>query len=183
MIPMREMVTDKQINTVLDVLRDLQPYILLTQREVDSAIPKELDGGVASSATTTFIRACNRLDAMLDDAERWTLRSSDSLYDAMKAHYEAAVKVTASQLDAVANMQRPSRRLKPSFTRIGEEFIAFWGTADLPGGMILGRGPTPEVALNDFDAAFERRAAEQIQFAPASEERLKKTPPTKKRKS
>lgn len=172
-LPSREMVTNQQFQTVLDILGSLQPYLLLTQREIESGIPKELDGGVNSAAATTFIKACDRLDTMLDDMSRWKLETNDALYEAMTAHFQGATKAHEGQMKVFEDMQRPSRKLRPSLTTINFEFIAYWGDVTLPGGMILGRGKTPSEALLDFDNAFNRAAAEQLRFAPASEERLR----------
>lgn len=171
-VPSAEVLTDIQISSVLSVLNALQPYLLLTHREIDSGMKAELDGGVPCSAVATFAKACSRLDAMLDDPKRWDGSGASSLYDSIKAHYDSAVKVNEGQVRAVEELRRPSRRLQPKFTTIGTEFVAYWGDTEFPGGLLLGRGATPEAALLDFDAAFNKRTAEQLRFAPAAEERI-----------
>lgn len=181
-LPSRELVTHQQFQTVLDVLGSLQPFLLLTQREMELGIPKELEGGIVASAATTFIKACDRLDTMLDDQSRWKLKENDELYAAMTAHYVGMSKVNEEQLKTFAQVQRPSHRLKPSVTTINGEFISFWGSPKLPGGLVLGRGPTPEEALKDFDIAFSRKVDEQLRFAPASEERIAAEPVEAKKK-
>lgn len=172
-LPSREAVSNQQFDTVLNVIRELQPYLLMTQREIELGIPRELDGGITSSAAATFIRACNRMDAMIDDASRWHLKENDALYEAMTKHFTSASENAQKQIETLIDTSRPSHQLKPTFTVVKGEYVAFWGTLALPGGMILGKGTTPEAALKDFDAAFLRDAANNLRFAPEAEERLK----------
>ena len=172
-VPAAESLTDMQVNTVLSVLNSLQPYLLLTQREIDTGMKPELDGGVPCAALSTFVTACSRLDALLNDASRWDGLATGNLMTAMTEHYDSATKFNDSQTATHAELHRPSRRLQPRFTTIGQEFIAVWGDAQLPGGQILGRGKTPAEALLDFDAAFNRAVGEQLRFAAASEDRVK----------
>lgn len=171
-IPSREASSDQQVNTVLGILGSLQPYLLLTGREIESGIPAELDGGVVSSASVTFMKACDRLDSILDDNTRWNLKDQDTLYSAMVRHYEGALELNKKQGSALDELNRPSHVFKPKLTTVNGEFIAMWGDAGLPGGLILGRGLTPNLAFEDFDRAFKKSVQEQLRFAPASEERL-----------
>lgn len=167
------MVTDQQFKTVLDIIEGLQPYLLLTQREIELGIPQELDGGVTASAAVTMMKACERMDQMLADATRWNLKENDALYEAMTKHFTVAAQTNQKKIEEILHSHRPSTRMQPTFTVIKGEYIAFWGATNLPGGMILGKGPTPEAALTDFDAAFLRDAPNQLRFAKESEERLK----------
>ncbi len=175
-MPSREQTSNAQFDTVLSVLGALTPYLLLSHREIDDTLPRSLDGGASASAVATFATACNRLDAMLNDPERWKLDQTDAVQGAVQEHFRGAAEVHKAQVQAVADMRRPSVVRKPRLTTIGGEFIAIWGDPSLPGGLILGRGMTPEEALEDFDQAFTRQAGQQLKFAPASEERLRGEP-------
>lgn len=172
-LPSRETTSDLQFGTVLSVLGALTPYLLLTQREIEGGIPTSVDGGAVASATATFAVACDRLDKMLNDSTRWGLETTDTLNTSVKEHFRGAVEVQKAQVQAVSDMRRPSSVHKPRLTTVAGEFIALWGDPTLPGGMILGRGLTPEAALVDFDLAFTRKVAEQLRFAPAATDTLK----------
>lgn len=176
-LPSRDAICTQQISTVLMIMRELQPYLLAGEtRDIDTGQHLELDGGAACAALTTFVKACDRLDHMLNDMSRWNLKEHDGLYSAMTDHFNTASEVNRNQIEAVKRIQSPAVRLKPQLTTIGNEFIAFLVTSDLPGGTIIGKGRTPQLALDDFNAAFTRLVEDQLRFAAASEERLKAAP-------
>jgi len=165
-LPCRETVSNFQFETLFSALESLRPYLLLPPRELEAEAP-QLDGGVVAAAVATFTKICDRMEVMLADNDRWSLKQNDELYSAITNYYR----------DAGSTLTRPSRNFRPEFTIINGEYIAMWGNPNLPGGIVIGKGPTPEAALLDFDIAFKRKTDEQYRLAPASEERLKSTPP------
>lgn len=164
-LPCRETVSNFQFETLFTALETLRPFLMGHPLALED-LPPALDGGVSSSAVATFTRICDRLDSMFLDNDRWSLKQNDALYDAITNYYR----------DAASNMTRPSRNFRPEFTIIAGEYIAMWGNPKLPGGIVIGKGPTPEAALLDFDEAFTRKTEEQYRLAPASEERLRPEP-------
>lgn len=58
-----------QVNTLLNVLNALQPKI--EEFEESGKVP--MDENVKTSIEGTIIRACNRLDDILDDKARWAM--------------------------------------------------------------------------------------------------------------
>ncbi len=171
-VPSVEVLTNIQLNSVLSVLQALQPYLLLTQRELDAGIPKDLDGGLDAASLNTYVKACSRLDALLDDESRWSLQGAQSLYKAMQEHHESAARFNENQSKVLAELHRPSRRLQPKLATFGAEFVAYWGDALMPGGIVIGRGATPADAMLDFDAAFNRRPEAQLKFTPEAQQKL-----------
>lgn len=159
------------------VMRELQPYLLTEIVDIGVEHRPDLDGGAGCAAAATFIKACGRLDDMLDDKSRWNLKENDELYQAITEQIKTASEVNRNQVEAIKRIQTPAVRLKPALSTIGNEFIAFLSTSSLPGGTIIGKGKTPQLALEDFNAAFERVVEQQLRFAPASEERLKAAAP------
>lgn len=163
MMPSKEQTLDKQVDTVLSVIGALTPFIIAPLRDFDP--PRELDGGVAASAVTTFAAACDRLDKMLKDESKWDLKGHDGLYAAMTAHFSKAAEMHTAQTQTLLDMRRPCNIRRPHITLIDGEFIAIWGDPSRPGNHIMGKGLTPEAALADYDAAFARRAEEQWSIA------------------
>jgi len=167
----REDSNQQQISTLLSILHSLQPYLLEPHRSIFSEdVPNrpELDGGASASASATFSALCNRLDAVLADAERW---SASGFYGEFEkevlAVHKAQREFLEAQLQSARQLQRPSFQFKPSLTTIrtqeGQEyFLAYWGDVEKEGHAIIGRGTTPEAAMLDFDAAFKRAPGEQI---------------------
>lgn len=154
------------------VMRELQPYLLTEIADLGIERRPDLDGGAACAATSTFVKACSRLDDMLDDKLRWNLKENDELYQSITEQMKTASEVNRNQVEAIKRIQTPAVRLKPALTTVAGEFIAFHSTSNLPGGTIIGKGKTPSAALEDFNAAFERIVEQQLRFAAASEARI-----------
>jgi len=167
----REDSNQQQIGTLLSIFQTLQPYLLEPRRSVFSEdVPNrpELDGGAAASASATFSALCNRVDAVLADAERWNASGFYGEFEKeVLAVHKAQREFLEAQLQSARQLQRPSFQLKPSLTTFqngdgAEYFLAYWGDLEKEGHAIIGRGTTPETALLDFDAAFKRTPAEQV---------------------
>lgn len=148
-IPTREQCTGQQMGILLSVLATLHPYILEGYR--GGELPKEIDGGAHAAATTTFINACDRIDNILQQTDRWTLDKQNELYDSAVAFNKAQTAVSQAAL-------RPSVYLKPLLQAYQDKYVAYWGTA---AGFIVGIGTTPEEAYLDFDAAWKRQPENQ----------------------
>lgn len=161
--PLKEELTDRQLGSILGVLRELQPYLLEDVVE-PGGTPKDrsLDGGVESAAATSFLKACARMDLILDDASRWTLKTQNTLIAEMIRTHKAQQKFIATQEAASAHLQTPRFLLRPTLAIANEGYIAFWGNINAAGEAIIGKGKTPNEALEDFDAAFHRTPEEQI---------------------
>lgn len=165
-VPTRESVSERQVDTVLTILTHLQPYLLWTHREVqDGEEHLKIDGGVKNSAEVTFIKACERLEAMLGDNNRWHMGNADELYKSIIANQQSMQKFNEAQTLAVNELRRPSRIFHPSFSSAGEDgFVAYHVSSDFPGGILMGKGATPADACLDFDKAFHRLVQDQLKF-------------------
>lgn len=182
-IPSRESTAEQQVHTALSVLHALLPYVLEPQREPGKEV-KEMDGGVECAVVATFVKACNRLDAMLDDPSRWRLEDHDRLYDSMVKSHEAQQGFLKAQTDAANIVQRPSYQLRPVLAQtLDNLYIAYYGNPQVDGGCLIGRGKTPKEALEDFDRAFERTTDEQFRIiagnATTAEPSMEKSKPGK----
>ena len=95
-IPNRESIAEQQVNTALNILNNLAPFILAPHREFPN-LPKELDGGTECAAVTTFVKVCARLDAMLDSMAASGGGRRDRLTDFTRALTGAYYFVPASE--------------------------------------------------------------------------------------
>lgn len=172
-LPAREEVSATQIHQLLAIVHALQPYVLVTHREVDNT-PMDIDGGTVMAAAHTFATVCNRLDSIVSDPARWDLKAQDTLYESMTKHFDAATEVHKSQVETLKGMRRPSTQFKPQFTKVANQlFVAYWGDLTDPDSLIMGKGATPDEALVDFDAAFQRLIDKQVKFSPEAEAKLR----------
>lgn len=162
-VPLKEEITDRQLGPILAVIRELQPYLLEDVVE-PGGTPKDrsVDGGVESAAATTFLKACARMDSILDDESRWSLKTHNTLVAEMVKTQKAQQKFIEVQQASSENLQAPHFLLRPTLGIAGEGYVAWWGNINVAGEAIIGQGKTPNEAFADFDAAFERTPAEQI---------------------
>lgn len=159
--PTREMLVENQIETCLQVLECLKGYLLLHTRDVEQQ--PALDGGAVSAGVATFMKACQRIDSILDSNESWKLDGHIAISKSILDVHEAQKKFLQEQAASAAEVRRPSYQLRPTLLSLGAEgFAAVWGDVSTPGAALVGRGSTPKAALLDFDAAFERTPSEQL---------------------
>jgi hypothetical protein len=169
-IPSRDSSNTTQLSALLGIMQSLQNYLLLPPQEPGHT-PPELDGGALAAASTTFIKTCAKIDELLEDKSRWSLEVQDALYAACIQTQEFQQKFIRTQTESAAILQRPSFQIKPMLVLVEGGYIAIHGdlTSD---GAVIGSGATPEAAMRDFDAAWNRRPVEQTKIIPVEE-----TPP------
>jgi len=166
-LPTRESLTRSQLETLHTIIQNLSPYLLGRPSFFmpDEDTPRKIDGGVAASASVTFINVCSRIDEMLADKSRWDTAAHDRLYDAIASVQKAQVDYLNAQAEGAKMLQRPSIQFHPTVANDGEKFVAFYGDINRVGYAIIGLGNTPAEALADFDQAFLRSPREQIIMA------------------
>lgn len=162
-LPTRESTSQHQIFTLLEVTAALRPY-LLPSHDADSPhkLPPQLDGGAVAAAATTFIKTCACIDDLVDDKSRWGLDQHDALLKMVSGVMEQQKLFLMEQMLAAQSLRRPCFRFQPTLIQADNEFLAIFGDPFTPGAHIIGRGLTPNAALDDFDAAFSRVPAEQL---------------------
>jgi len=160
----KEVVTSQQVQSVLEILAGIEPFLLVPLRHEDSDRPADLDGGVACGAATTFLKATSRLDAILDDESRWGIKGHNDVQNAILRTQACQQTFLEQQSLAAKEIRRPSFIYRPAVYTHDGLFYAVWGDAASPDCSIAGAGETPEAALLDFDAAFKRVSLEQVTF-------------------
>lgn len=159
----RDRANENQVRTLLTIVQTLNPY-LLASTDTISGGGYGVDKEAEDSACATFMTVCNRLDTMLADASRWSIKDSEDVVESICATQAAIQAYYAEQSQTVKALRAPHRIFKPQFAKMGEAFTAYYASSDFPGGILIGQGGTPEAALADFDEAFNRLPAEQLKF-------------------
>lgn len=175
-IPSRDSTTVTQISALLAVANQLQPYLLLPHPDIDdpaSRNPLKLNGEALIAATSTFIKTCEALDQIVSDPARWSLAQSDALYLAATAAQVQHKEFLLAQTQAAQSIKRPSYQLRPTLAVFENSYVAYWGDITIQDAAIIGRGETPEAALADFDAAFQRSPDKQVKFIFETEKRTR----------
>lgn len=157
-IQTKEEATLQHVTAILNVVHMMRGALAGSSAE---------EGGLSAepriAAELTFMKACERLDSILDDSARWGVSNHSKLNEAIASVHKTQERVLKAQLNHLEQASRPSNRLRPTIATYGlGHFLAIWGSLDKPGMAIIGRGKTPAEALTDFDAAFHRTPNEQI---------------------
>lgn len=177
-MPTREVITEFQMHSLLSVINTLQPYLLLRERDLDGEPSPKVDGGAQMAAVQTFVAVCQKIEDIVRQPKRWDTESHDKLYENIETIQKEQIALFIAQRRVAEKLERRSYNMNPEMRIIeGGQYIAFVGDLNIPGGAIIGMGPTPEKALVDLDEAFNRAPAQQLVVTDAPPEVDNPLPP------
>jgi hypothetical protein len=131
---------------------------------------RSIDGEAHLAATNTFIKACEKIDSILDDPKRWGIDFQLALekqYNEVHVNQQENLKTQIAESEqrriTAAAIVLPHFRYRPALVRLEEGgWAAFLGDVnDLDSG-ILGLGDNPEAALASFDRAFVGEMTDEV---------------------
>jgi hypothetical protein len=140
--------TDVQLRMLMGVYRGMEEVMSSSDRADYNQYPND----VVQKASGTAIMALHQIDNILDDPRRWSVDESD-----LEKNYTACLKSAAAITDAQVIRAKldsmPHVRHGARLARVGlNDWVAVLGTGD--GQQVLGRGPSPQAALDAFDRVF-----------------------------
>lgn len=184
LMPSRDAVTAYQTATILSIVNTMGQF--LAQPDIDPAHPHKaggaMDGGPRDSATVTFIKACERLDAILEDKSRWDLEIQRLMeLQLVKLMNEQRIFLAAQTAASLA-LNTPTYLHQPKIINAGDgTFVALLGDPEHPA--CLGIGDSPEAACRDFDASFRGELTEnQLKYLQEHPDNKEQTAPKQPRK-
>lgn len=153
-LPHPDAVTGQQIDNLLRIAGTLLGIVCAGEREENIPGKNSPDGSVKTSAEATFINVCNRLDAIVNDPQRFNLDFQKSLEQRAGEIQNYNIELLKNQAAAAAEMKTPHFRFRPHLRRAPGTpgWIAILG--DDPDNAIAGMGHTPEAAVKAFDQIF-----------------------------
>ncbi len=164
-LPTKELLTQQHVDCLLGISGHLRFFINVDPETTEN----EVDGGVHCAAVATLVKVFDRLDSILDDRSRWDMTGQSKLMESITELYAQQIDLykkqvlfTEAQTKSSEQIQRPSFKLSPTLAEMGDQYVAYWGDINTRGRAIIGMGKTPNEALADFDAAFNRMPNEQI---------------------
>lgn len=157
--PTANAATSEQIHTLLGIVGLLNPYLTADDEE------KIVDEEAKTSASSTFIRVCNRLDLIIEDNKRWDVAKLDEVVDSLRGMYDAQtdyMKKTGGLADAqraeAEKADAPHLRRNVMLHVLNNgEYMAVDGDPSLT-STIKAVGNTPEEAAKLFDAIWTGKA-------------------------
>lgn len=133
-------------------MRPGTPSFLQGETQPQPSIPKEAE----LSAEVTFIKACATLDSILEDHERWSLKTQRELAQKFEDARNLNQKYLEYQAEAMRLHTTPHFRFKPSLMRLNDgRFLAILGSTEDLNNAIVGVGGSAEEALQRFDETFQ----------------------------
>ncbi|MCI0695676.1 hypothetical protein L0337_27195 [candidate division KSB1 bacterium] len=147
-LPSREAITQHQIHTLLAVVGTLFPYIAEPHRETNIPNGHKMDGEATASASTTFIKVCDRIDKIVEDESRWDLKITQNLEDQAKEVLQYHKALLGEQIIATKIMVLPHNRFRPAIYTMED------GTVVAELGDFIAAGKSPAEALQAWDMLF-----------------------------
>jgi hypothetical protein len=172
----RDMSTQSQIGMLLAVSNTMIGFLRMVDKaEEDRSVePEQCEASIA--AENTLITACDRIDSILKDDNRWGLEFQTRLEKLFEKNTEIARGVAEKQTalieesrekervqrEAILQSQKPHILFRPTlFPMPDHTWVAFLGDpANLRSG-IMGTGQSPVAALDSFDLAFSGRLTQE----------------------
>jgi hypothetical protein len=189
-LPSRDAVTGAQVYTLLNVLGTaVNVWTSVTRKGDDEGgVPQSRanDGGIACAAEATAINALAKLDDIVNDKSRWELVTQTLLEVALRRMYDLNAEVLRQTAYATALAAAPHSRYNPTLALHEGTWYAVLGDLSKPENLIVGRGPTPHLAMLSFDDAFvngtKKIVVTEAEVVPPTPESEKPTKPRKKSK-
>ena len=166
----RDLSTNQQIGMLLGVCANMSTVLLNPERAHEN-IPgaQSMDGEAHQAAAVTFMKACDRLDKILDDPARWGIDYQHRLEQQYEERHEAQLKMMAAQQSeslsrklSADHIRAPSFRYRPMLINEDGTWVAFLGNPEDIENGISGVGPNPEAALRSFDASFDGKISPAV---------------------
>lgn len=133
-----------QVSIILSILETLWKSVCSPEN-----FQRDEESTVASSAT--WIKACDRLDTILDQSDRWAPPPpGDHTKQVMDAVAIAQIRSNEAQTMLAYTLARPSSRFRPQLEKQRDgTWKAYYDKNTR--NSIVGHGTTPDEALEDFD--------------------------------
>ena len=166
--PNRENVTTGQLQNVLQVCNTAITGLINPWRGfvADSEAPQNSEARIALE--NTLIKACDRLDKILSDDQRWTIEYQKNLEAEFNKSHAENLKFLEAQRKASEEISTPHFQWRPTLLKSadGKMWVALLGDPQDPSKGIVGIGRTPEEALAEFDKDFsgKQKSPEVIAF-------------------
>lgn len=151
-IPRQEATTSQQVVTLLGILQNMVGPLIHHSEALDSDQPA-LDGGVKMSMESVAIRACDRLNDILDDTSRWNLAGQRTLEGTLTEYYKAQIDALNEQRNVALEVQTPHHLYQPKIVHLQCDLWAAMLGSSSHG--LVGIGKSPREAIQSFDAIFE----------------------------
>jgi hypothetical protein len=161
--PQRDILTANQIANLVQI-GSFAVHSMIAGAHTEPTQKIELDGGCKASAEALFMKVCDKLDGLLNDAERWDFSLQNTLEAKLEAMYDQNLKFLEEQTKSAREVNTPHFYYKPILARFHTPdnseagWIAYIGHHPEDDDAMVGIGPTPRDAIESFDSLFTGEA-------------------------
>jgi hypothetical protein len=157
-IPPRDSISSLQIGTVLNAL-GLTASLLRSLSDLDedddSPARQKMSGECKLALETSVIKTCSRLDSLLEDQKRWSIREQDTLEGAQRRVLKQQMDFSKAQTALSKSINTPHYERRPQLARAGDDlWLAIEGDPNDLVSCIVGVGRSPQQAVDAFDHFF-----------------------------
>lgn len=155
-IPPRDSISALQVGTVLNAL-GLAGSMLRTLSEADededSRKParQAMSGECKLALEASVINICSRLDAIMGDKNRWTVREQDTLEAAQRRVIKEQINFSKAQTALSESIKAPHYKRRPQLAQYSGLWLAIEGDPTNLMACIVGVGHSPQEANEAFD--------------------------------
>jgi hypothetical protein len=166
----RDLSTQNQTNVLLSVCETMMGYLQTNSRETEN-IPgmRPLPGESRLAVEATLIKACERLDLILDDSSRWgtdfqialeatfveNARFARDVAAAQTKAFQSEAEKAEAQKRAALEVQSPHFLYRPALVKLDDgQWAAYLGELGSLEPGVVGVGADPAAASRAFDLAF-----------------------------
>lgn len=168
----RDLSTNTQIGMLLAICGSMGQALVNMEPDatnVPQETPERTEAQLA--AEVTFIKACDRLDGIIDDPRRWgteyqfTLeRQYNERHQKQLGAIEAEKRFSEQRTKTATEIATPHFRYRPALIPMEDgTWMAFLGRVDDMSTGIFGMGANPEAALESFDESFAGNLSPAVQ--------------------
>lgn len=153
-IPPRDSMSALQVSTVLNALglaSSMLRSLTDTDEEPGAPARQSMIGECKLALETSVINACSRLDAIMADDSRWTIREQDTLEGAQRKVLRQQMNFSKAQTALSVAINTPHYERRPQLAQYMGLWLAIEGDPQNLMACIVGVGRSPAEANESFD--------------------------------
>lgn len=157
-LPHPDSVTNTQVDGLLRIVATMAGALAVTKQTGLEVSEPVLPENALLSVEATLIHACNRLDVLLTDSNRWNMKFQNMLEARSAELFAQQKEFFDAQTAAAEEVISPHFRYRPDLKKLpgGLGWLAYLGDpVNAPENSILGIGNSPNAALLAFDEMFK----------------------------
>jgi len=157
--PPRDTVTAQQIATLINAARGLVGCL---HHPDETPIGGPTDGGIQLAVEASVNRICSRIDELVADDSRWSMKDQETLEKDMSFMLKNQGQAAIAHRRALEATQLPQFKVRPLLVKLtSEAWVAYLGDIEDRDDCIVAIGTYPQEAFNNFDKVYLGMSSER----------------------